>query len=68
MGVAVDSSGAILVADDVGNMIWRVSPAAVTTDHRPMNKAINTASANQPSVSSQPIEEKAANNQRLNSK
>ncbi|WP_337971665.1 sorbosone dehydrogenase family protein [Acinetobacter lwoffii] len=34
VGVAVDSSGAILVADDVGDVIWRVSPlstlAAVT--------------------------------------
>jgi glucose/arabinose dehydrogenase len=28
VGVAVDSSGAILVADDVGGKIWRVSPAA----------------------------------------
>jgi glucose/arabinose dehydrogenase len=28
VGVAVDRSGAILVADDVGNMIWRVSPVA----------------------------------------
>ncbi|KGT47700.1 sorbosone dehydrogenase family protein [Acinetobacter sp. HR7] len=26
VGVAVDAEGAILVADDVGNMIWRVSP------------------------------------------
>ena len=25
VGVAVDSSGAILVADDVGDVIWRVS-------------------------------------------
>ena len=24
--VAVDRSGAVLVADDVGNVIWRVSP------------------------------------------
>jgi glucose/arabinose dehydrogenase len=28
VGVAVDRSGALLVADDVGNIIWRVSPAA----------------------------------------
>ncbi|OTG91438.1 PQQ-dependent sugar dehydrogenase [Acinetobacter sp. ANC 3813] len=27
VGVAIDSVGAILVADDVGNIIWRVSPA-----------------------------------------
>ena len=28
VGVAVDKSGALLVADDVGNVIWRVSAAA----------------------------------------
>ena len=28
VGVAVDKQGAILVADDVGNVIWRVTPAA----------------------------------------
>jgi len=28
VGVAVDKSGALLVADDVGNVVWRVSPAA----------------------------------------
>ncbi len=38
VGVAIDSSGAILVADDVGNMIWRVSPIGATTDDSPMNK------------------------------
>ena len=26
VGVTVDSAGAILVADDVGDVIWRVSP------------------------------------------
>ena len=26
-GVAIDSQGALLVADDVGNTIWRVSSA-----------------------------------------
>jgi glucose/arabinose dehydrogenase len=28
VGVAVDRRGALLVADDVGNIIWRVTPAA----------------------------------------
>jgi glucose/arabinose dehydrogenase len=28
VGVAIDKTGALLVADDVGNIIWRVSPAA----------------------------------------
>jgi len=28
VGVAVDRQGAILVADDVGNAVWRVTPAA----------------------------------------
>jgi glucose/arabinose dehydrogenase len=27
VGVAIDKSGALLVADDVGNAIWRVAPA-----------------------------------------
>jgi glucose/arabinose dehydrogenase len=27
VGVAVDRAGALLVADDVGNMVWRVTPA-----------------------------------------
>ena len=27
VGVAIDKSGALLVADDVGNTIWRVTPA-----------------------------------------
>jgi hypothetical protein len=27
VGVAVDRAGALLVADDVGNVIWRVSAA-----------------------------------------
>ena len=28
VGVAVDRAGALLVADDVGNAVWRVTPAA----------------------------------------
>lgn len=28
MGVAVDAAGALLFSDDVGNKIWRVTPAA----------------------------------------
>jgi glucose/arabinose dehydrogenase len=28
VGVATDGKGALLVADDVGNIVWRVAPAA----------------------------------------
>jgi glucose/arabinose dehydrogenase len=28
VGVAVDQTGALLVADDVGNVVWRVTPTA----------------------------------------
>jgi glucose/arabinose dehydrogenase len=31
VGVAIDRSGALLVADDVGNAVWRVAPAAEAT-------------------------------------
>ena len=30
VGVAVNGSGALLVADDVGNRIWRVTAASAT--------------------------------------
>ncbi|MFK8030619.1 MAG: sorbosone dehydrogenase family protein [Gammaproteobacteria bacterium] len=32
VGVKTDKSGALLIADDVGNVIWRVTPAARTTN------------------------------------
>ena len=31
VGVAIDRTGALLVADDVGNTIWRVAPAAAVS-------------------------------------
>ncbi len=33
VGVRVDARGALLVADDVGNIIWRVSPAAASAQN-----------------------------------
>jgi glucose/arabinose dehydrogenase len=33
VGVAIDKRGALLVADDVGNTIWRVSAAVGTAQH-----------------------------------
>jgi glucose/arabinose dehydrogenase len=30
VGVAVDQRGAVLVADDVGNTVWRVTPSTGT--------------------------------------
>jgi glucose/arabinose dehydrogenase len=34
VGVAIDRAGALLVADDVGNTIWRVAPTAQTATRR----------------------------------
>jgi glucose/arabinose dehydrogenase len=31
VGVAIDCSGALLVADDVGNIVWRVTPKQQTS-------------------------------------
>ncbi len=33
VGVALDRAGALLVADDVGNVIWRVTPANVSSEN-----------------------------------
>jgi glucose/arabinose dehydrogenase len=30
-GVAVDRTGGVLVADDVGNTIWRIAPAGAVS-------------------------------------
>jgi glucose/arabinose dehydrogenase len=34
VGVAIDKAGALLVADDVGNAVWRVTPASATAAQR----------------------------------
>jgi glucose/arabinose dehydrogenase len=34
VGVAIDRAGALLVADDVGNAVWRVTPAAAKSARR----------------------------------
>ncbi|MBC7377983.1 MAG: sorbosone dehydrogenase family protein, partial [Burkholderiaceae bacterium] len=39
VGVAIDKRGALLVADDVGNVIWRVTSAAAGTSPAPVKPA-----------------------------
>ena len=34
VGVAIDARGALLVADDVGNAVWRVTPAQRAAENR----------------------------------
>jgi glucose/arabinose dehydrogenase len=34
VGVAIDKAGALLVADDVGNAVWRVAPASATVGQK----------------------------------
>ena len=38
VGVAIDARGALLVADDVGNVIWRVSAASVSAAATPASE------------------------------
>ena len=35
VGLAVDGSGALLIADDVGNTVWRVSSASTGSAIKP---------------------------------
>jgi glucose/arabinose dehydrogenase len=35
VGVALDRRGALLVADDVGNVVWRVTASAVVDTRKP---------------------------------
>jgi glucose/arabinose dehydrogenase len=35
VGVVVDKEGALLVADDVGNTVWRIAPAPAQADRAP---------------------------------
>lgn len=36
VGVAIDGTGALLIADDAGNTVWRVAPADGTTTSQPV--------------------------------
>ena len=44
VGVAIDKRGGLLVADDVGNVIWRVTSAAGGVQPAPAARAANAAS------------------------
>ena len=39
VGVVVDSKGALLVADDVGNSIWRITPSSTSPRNNPSSTA-----------------------------
>ncbi|RDF49025.1 hypothetical protein, partial [Acinetobacter baumannii] len=43
VGVAIEFAGAVLVADDVGNTIWRISPVAETTYESPTQQTIRSS-------------------------
>jgi glucose/arabinose dehydrogenase len=44
-GVALDGEGALLVADDVGNAVWRVAPAPASQDASPQAGSRQAASS-----------------------
>ncbi len=45
VGVAVDKAGALLVADDVGNVVWRVTPSGAVATAAPSPAAPATSPA-----------------------
>ena len=45
VGVTLDKTGALLVADDVGNTVWRVSAGSASTAAAPANAAAAPANA-----------------------
>ena len=55
VGVAVDRSGALLVADDVGNSVWRVQGTAP----RPTRKAPQPTSQTAPPPAVPPVQQEA---------
>lgn len=48
VGVAIDKSGALLVADDVGNVVWRVASASQPAAAAPPQDAATGASEGEP--------------------
>jgi glucose/arabinose dehydrogenase len=61
VGVGIDGTGALLVADDAGNTVWRVaaadgtiSPAPVATDHVDAGAAGTSAAAGTPPAGTNP--------------
>jgi glucose/arabinose dehydrogenase len=44
VGVAIDKRGALLVADDVGNVIWRVTSASSGVQPAPAARPASAAS------------------------
>jgi glucose/arabinose dehydrogenase len=43
VGIAIDKSGALLVADDVGNTVWRVAPAGANSAENGISRSIPQA-------------------------
>lgn len=60
VGVVADAKGALLVADDVGNVIWRVTPAKITpTNTREASDAEERPAQDRPGDSGSPSASKA---------
>jgi glucose/arabinose dehydrogenase len=47
VGITVDGAGALLVADDVGNAIWRVSPAPIRSAGNSVGEGVATTGGKQ---------------------
>jgi len=55
VGVAVDKNGALLVADDVGNVVWRVTPEGMTSSAPVASPEPGAAPATSPPATPPPV-------------
>lgn len=58
VGLAMDGTGALLIADDAGNTVWRVAAADGSITAQPLSTDRVSVSVSNDGTSTEPLEEK----------
>lgn len=61
VGLAMDGTGALLIADDAGNTVWRVAAADGSITAQPLSTDRVSASIANDGTSMRPLEDKSGN-------